>query len=73
MKKLKKKVQNTNKYVEALIKNIYKQLKTFQKQMKKHGLLLQQFQELQQWQQVVMLHEQLQTSRSITNAETQAQ
>lgn len=40
MKKLKKKVQKTNKYVYALLKNIYKQLKTFKNQMKKTWLII---------------------------------
>lgn len=40
MKKLKKKVQKTNKYVYALIKNIYKQFKTFKDQMKKTWLII---------------------------------
>lgn len=40
MKKLKKKVQKTNKYVYALLKNIYKQFKTFKNQMKKTWLFI---------------------------------
>lgn len=40
MKKLKTKVQRTNKYVYALLKNIYKQLKTFKNQMKKTWLII---------------------------------